>query len=73
MTVAELIKKLKKMPKDAKVFNRDHDHSEFETNGPTRFVGLVDKEDAIEDLQGDSHYENKLLEDMPDIWVTLSV
>lgn len=75
MTVAELIKKLKKMPKDAKVFNKDHDHGDYETNGSTRVVDLVRKEDAYEenDLQDQDYLDHALMEDMPDVWVVLGV
>lgn len=68
MKVSQLIKELKKMPKNAKVYNVDHDHGEYETNGATRSVNLVEKEYAHElDERSDSY------EDMPDVWVSIKV
>ena len=56
------------MPKTAEVYNQDHDHSEFETNGPTRCVDLREKEYAEEWDKDTDGYE-----DMPDVWVTIAV
>lgn len=45
MNVKQLIAKLKKMPQDAAVCGRDHDHGDDETNGRIMTVQLVATED----------------------------
>lgn len=43
MTVSQLIRKLKKMPQNAKVYTADHDHAACETNGPVFSVDYIDQ------------------------------
>lgn len=43
MKVSELIRELKKMPKDLDVWWADHDHSTYEVNNCVKSVNLVDK------------------------------
>lgn len=68
MKVSQLIKELKKMPKNAQVYNVDHDHGEYEVNGSTRAVKLVEKQYAHELEERSDSYE-----DMPDVWVSIRV
>ncbi len=62
MKVRELIKELKKMPKDLEVFTAMHDNSEEETAGYTHSVSHVVKSDYPDCDEN---------EDMPDEWVTI--
>jgi hypothetical protein len=68
MNVATLIKELKKMPQCAEVYNQDHDNSDYEVNGKTYSVNLVEKEYASDYDKDASGYK-----DRPDVWVTISV
>jgi hypothetical protein len=54
MKVHELIKELKKMPKDSEVYVQDHDHSEYEYNGRVKGVRLLDYDKPISQLPEDS-------------------
>lgn len=51
MTVNELIKQLKKMPRDAVVIIKDHDQSEGEMNNYVRFIFDVSDEFPDHEVQ----------------------
>jgi len=59
MTIKELKEVIKDLPDNMPVYAADHDHSEWETNGPVRFVDVVDQSKLDE-------YEHMLLKQNPE-------
>lgn len=51
LTVGQLIEKLKKMPKNAKVYWQDHDHSDYEWNSAVYNVAEVDYDNYESDVK----------------------
>ncbi len=48
MTVKQLIKELKKLPQNLKVYHADHDHGDYETSGDIGQALLINKAEMTE-------------------------
>lgn len=63
MTVGELRKALRGLPSNMPCYNVDHDHSEWETNGRTRYAEVRNQKDmgeyAQESLRKDPGFKIK--------------
>lgn len=53
MKVKDLIKQLKKCPKDLEVYWKDHDQSQYEINNVVGYVEVVEKPDPEYDSEYD--------------------
>ena len=71
MTVKQLIKQLKKMPQNLEVFSADHDHGEWEVNGPIFAVNCIVKSEYVEYTSALRGSDKDIFESMPDKYVTI--
>lgn len=73
MTVKDLIKELKKMPKDLNVFYSHHDNCEFEIAGSVNSVDHMVKEDLREMASNILEFKRDIdmFESNPEEWIIL--
>ncbi len=71
MTVKDLIKKLKKMPKNLIIYTADHDHGTFETNSVAGCCEIVDKSEMDEYVNDKDCGLSNSFTDTPDRYVVV--